>query len=307
MNDVDLPLRSSLGSEPGPSESGGSLLRQAREAAGFSVSELALLLKVSTAKLDALESNRWDLLPDIVFARALASSVCRALQIEIAPILVHFPSLTVPSMKTDESGINAPFRVPGDGLGFAWLSQFQKPGTFAVIVLVFAAVALFLLPDDFLKSSLNEPVVENGNLKTNSIEAVSTDMATNVTNQPSSASEAIDRLPRVDQLTPEKAPATAELKEMATSSLPTTAIASESVTGVVVLKATSASWVEVVDSRGVVQVRKTMVEGEVLGASGEGPLTVVIGRADAVSVEVRGKAFDLTNVIKNNVARFEVK
>lgn len=307
MNDVDLPLRSSLGSEPGPSESGGSLLRQAREAAGFSVSELALLLKVSTAKLDALESNRWDLLPDIVFARALASSVCRALQIEIAPILVHFPSLTVPSMKTDESGINAPFRVPGDGLGFAWLSQFQKPGTFAVIVLVFAAVALFLLPDDFLKSSLNEPVVENGNLKTNSIEAVSTDMATNVTNQPSSASEAIDRLPRVDQLTPEKAPATAELKEIATSSLPATAIASESVTGVVVLKATSASWVEVVDSRGVVQVRKTMVEGEVLGASGEGPLTVVIGRADAVSVEVRGKAFDLTNVIKNNVARFEVK
>ena len=82
---------------------------------------------------------------------------------------------------------------------------------------------------------------------------------------------------------------------------------SGSLVGTVVLKATGASWVEVVDGHGVVQVRKTMAEGEVLGASGESPLSVVIGRADVVAVEVRGKSLNTTQLTKNNVARFEVK
>jgi cytoskeleton protein RodZ len=33
----------------------------------------------------------------------------------------------------------------------------------------------------------------------------------------------------------------------------------------------------------------------------------VIGRANAIQVQVRGQAFDLGAVTKNNVARFEVK
>jgi cytoskeleton protein RodZ len=37
------------------------------------------------------------------------------------------------------------------------------------------------------------------------------------------------------------------------------------------------------------------------------PLAVVVGRADAIEVQVRGLAFDLTSVAKDNVARFEVK
>jgi cytoskeleton protein RodZ len=78
-------------------------------------------------------------------------------------------------------------------------------------------------------------------------------------------------------------------------------------TGLVVLKATAPSWVEIVDARGIVQVRKTMQVGELLGASGNLPLSVVLGRADAVQVQVRGQAFDVKALAKDNVARFEVK
>jgi len=67
------------------------------------------------------------------------------------------------------------------------------------------------------------------------------------------------------------------------------------------------SWVEVVDARGTVQVRKTLSAGEVVGASGVLPLSVVVGRADAMEVQVHGKPFDLPRVSKDNVARFEVK
>jgi cytoskeleton protein RodZ len=34
---------------------------------------------------------------------------------------------------------------------------------------------------------------------------------------------------------------------------------------------------------------------------------VVIGRADVTDVEVRGKTFSLAGIVKDNVARFEVK
>ncbi|HPH15047.1 MAG TPA: helix-turn-helix transcriptional regulator, partial [Burkholderiaceae bacterium] len=67
--------------------SAGALLRQAREAAGLHIAALAVSLKVPVKKLEALESDRLDLLPDAVFARALASSMCRALKIDAAPIL----------------------------------------------------------------------------------------------------------------------------------------------------------------------------------------------------------------------------
>jgi cytoskeleton protein RodZ len=307
MSDIDLALSSSPVSEQVPLESGGSLLRQAREASGLTVSALASLLKVSTAKLDALESNRWDVLPDIVFARALAASVCRALQIEVAPVLAHFPSLAAPRMKTDEAGINTPFRAPGDGLGLAWLSQFRKPGTLAVLILIVAAVALFLVPGDFLKSRFDDSVVESGDVVSASMEAVSIDASTNAPNQTSSVSEAGAQLPVENKTTLDVSPPSVASTEATASPLPLTVNGSGSAAGTVVLKASGASWVEVVDGRGVVQVRKIMAEGEVLGASGDGPLSVVIGRADVVVVEVRGKDFNIANMTKNNIARFEVK
>jgi cytoskeleton protein RodZ len=77
--------------------------------------------------------------------------------------------------------------------------------------------------------------------------------------------------------------------------------------GLVVFKAKGATWVEVIDAKGIVQLRKTLSAGDVASASGALPLSVVIGRADVLEVEVKGKAFSLASIVKDNVARFEVK
>ena len=74
-----------------------------------------------------------------------------------------------------------------------------------------------------------------------------------------------------------------------------------------VFRAKAASWVKVMDIKGSVLLSKTMAEGEVIAVSGDVPLTVVIGRSDAMDVEVRGKLLSLAAVSKENVARFEVK
>ena len=76
---------------------------------------------------------------------------------------------------------------------------------------------------------------------------------------------------------------------------------------VVVFTAKTESWVEATDAKGQVVLRRTLAAGEVVGASGALPLKVVVGRANATQVQIRGKVFDVTAVAKDNVARFEVK
>src|SRR5437870_13153008 len=93
----------------------GALLRRAREAAGLHVAALAVSLKVPVRKLEALEDDRYDLMPDAVFIRGLASSVCRTLKIDPQPVLERLPQTAAPRLITNTDGLNQPFRVPSDG------------------------------------------------------------------------------------------------------------------------------------------------------------------------------------------------
>jgi cytoskeleton protein RodZ len=77
--------------------------------------------------------------------------------------------------------------------------------------------------------------------------------------------------------------------------------------GIVTFRAKGESWVEVTDAKGTVVLRRTLTAGEVAGASGALPLAAVVGKADLTQVQVRGQAFDLNAVARDNVARFEVK
>jgi len=84
---------------------------------------------------------------------------------------------------------------------------------------------------------------------------------------------------------------------------PTTAAAD-----LIVFVAREDSWVTVNDAAGKSLLRRTVQAGETVGLSGALPLSVVIGRASGVDVQVRGKAFDLKPVTRGGgVARFEVK
>jgi cytoskeleton protein RodZ len=50
-----------------------------------------------------------------------------------------------------------------------------------------------------------------------------------------------------------------------------------------------------------------MQAGDVMDFSAAPPYTVVLGKADAARVNVRGKPFDTAPFARSNVARFEVK
>lgn len=282
--------------------SGGAMLRQAREAEGLHVAALAVLLKVPVNKLEALETDRFDLLPDIVFARALAASICRTLKIDPTPILERLPHTMAPDLKTDESGINTPFRVAGDGSGFLFWSQLSKPLVLAVLVLLVGAIVLVFFPvtqlpvDNILKSDVVGVIMPPpAPAPMTSENALPGEVAA-----PLHVSG--EALAGVD------APLAVQPASTASSSgVPGLVSGSPVTTGLLVFKSRGVSWVEVVDASGAVQVRRTLADGETLGASGVMPLSVVVGRVDTTEVQVRGQPFDLTRIAKDNVARFEVK
>ena len=290
MSDAVLPtLRvKDAGSAPRlPPDSAGTLLRRAREAEGLHIVALAVALKVPVKKIEALEADRLHELPDIVFVRALAASVCRALKIAPAPILERLPQSSQPQLKTVETGTKASFRAKGLR-SEAWLwHALSRPYLLAILLLVLGLAALIFLP---IKLSPTTPA--------GSVPAVV---------------ELVAPLPVAAEVTMPASSSTAALPPVSEggptigAAANTTVTGSGLTTGVLVLQASGASWVEVTDAKGVVQLRKTMAQGELQGVSGVLPMAVVLGRAGVMTVQIRGVPFDVGAVTKDNVARFEVK
>jgi cytoskeleton protein RodZ len=284
----------------------GTMLRASREAQGLHIAMLAVSLKVPVAKLEALESDRYDLLPDIVFVRALASSVCRVLKIDAAPILAALPLSQMPKIKTDESGLNAAFNDSASRAGRAWLAQLSKPLVIAVLILLVGILAIVFLPAKTPNDSRSELLTGDKpqvTLGTPTAAEVNAQPAVNPLLPASAAPLTLSSSLSVDlqATTPGQAQ---------TPGLNATVATVEPVGNsgdLLTLQALGASWIEVVDAKGISQSRKTLTKDEVISVSGALPLTVVLGRADLVSVKVRGQPFDAVSIAKDNVARFEVK
>ncbi|MEO5669763.1 MAG: helix-turn-helix domain-containing protein [Ramlibacter sp.] len=299
----------------------GELLRRAREATGLHVAALAVSLKVPVRKLEALEENRWDLLPDSVFVRALASSVCRTLKIDAQPVLDLLPQNAAPRLVRAGDGINTPFRSPGDGAAPTWYDQLTKPVFLVVFALLLGALVLILLPvTQRDEGSSAVPEVRSA-AQTPAIPKPVPAAAPAAAPSPNQEVTAPAGAPVAAKVSPELTPPTAAAAPVATpaakieastaapvaAAQPPGAAAAPPTDGIVVIRTKGPSWVEVTDAKGAVAVRKLLAAGESAGASGALPLQVTIGRADATEVQVRGKAFDLKPVSRDNVARFEVK
>ena len=288
-----------------PQASAGTLLRLAREAAGLHIAALAVSLKVPVKKLEALEADRIDLLPDAVFARALAASVCRTLKIDPGPILASLPQTAFPRLQSQANAINTPFSSPGQGTRATVWNQLSKPVVIAALALVVGALVLVLLPSAE-RALLPGDAGRTGVLPPSPppVAAIADD---------ASPQAALISTPALASTNPANLPILPVGGGLADTASPREAAAllaepaPAAGADTVMLKSKGASWIEVLNAKRVVQLRKTLAAGEAIGVSGVLPLYVTVGRADAVEVQVRGKPFDLAPVTKDNVARFEVR
>lgn len=294
--------------EPVVQASAGALLRAAREAAGLHVAALAVSMKVPVKKLEALEADRFDLLPDAVFVRALASSVCRNLKIDPAQVLSKLPHQDVPRLSASERGLNAPFHAAGESRSLSVPAAFKHPAVLAVLFLLVAALAVVFLPA-WQAEVLSEEAPTPAESVLVAPEAPSVPPETPVAAVVAEPVAPPQPAPALIAAAPVALPAPPMVAASQTVVVPDVkpGIATPVAGQLVVFRVKGSSWVEVTDAKGVVLMRRNLAEGEAAGISGALPLSVVVGRADVTEVEVRGKAFNLAAFARDNVARFEVK
>lgn len=316
--------------------SAGSLLRAAREAQGLHIAALAAAIKVSPRKLEALEADRYDELPDTTFTRALAQAVARSLKIDPRPVLERLPAAGPQPLAPGDGGLNQPFRDSGPR---AVASGGSEPGfggwrpmLWAAGLLLLAAALLYFLPLGGLAGLAG---LGERDSRTEAPEA-----GVSATTSPSASAP----LPLDADPTPGAASAawpTPGVAASATAALPTggagasaaaasasgpmletvfaapsPAAVGESVAapasepppaGVLVLRSTEASWIEVVDARGRTLLSRTLLPGEQLGLDGTLPFAVVVGNAEATELVFRGQKVDLAARGRDNVARLQLR
>lgn len=282
-------------------------LKEAREAAGLHIAALAAALKVPVKKLEALEAGRYSELPDLTFARALASSACRQLKVDPAPILQQIPLGTSPKLGDHGHALNAPFNSGRDEEPINPLSWLSRPALLAAIALLLGALVIVFLPRAETPpavANVAEPVMPEPVVVAEPVAA----------QEPTSAAVQEGVLSvSTDQASPAVVPGSAHAAAVpadtaalpvATSAAP---VAVPNAGSLLSIAATGESWVEVVNGSGTVVAKRLLQAGEVIDFSAAPPYTVVLGKADAAQVNVRGKPFDTAPFARSNVARFEVK
>ena len=306
---------------PAAAVSAGALLRQARQAQGVALGDLAATLKVPVEKLQALEDEDWQRLPDVVFLRALAQTICRTLHLEAAPVLALLPQQKVTAL-APQGGLNAPMRERGVPSILATNTQ-HSPWPWVVLLLIVLGGGGYLgvqwmapewvrgvsttvpAPSDPAGDSpLFSPAVpeegDGGGMGNMGDVAQAGEVPT-----VQAAALMQPALPEEEGAQPGfAAPATAPAAEPAAAPA---AQAAASVSPVLRITAKGATWVQVLDAQQRLLIEKILQDGEVFSTSAPKPLTVAVGKADLATVEVNGAPFDVQAVARSNVARFEVK
>jgi cytoskeleton protein RodZ len=257
------------------------LLRQARRAQGLEIAALAAAMKVAPRKLELLESDRFDELHDATSVRALAQSVCRALRIDAAPVMALLPQGQSMGLEHINQGLNTPFRErPASALPMDW-TMLAKPIVWAPVLIALAAAALYWFPSDLFGpsrvSSRPVPVAE-----------------------PVAAAAAASAPPATVVETVYSAP---PQPESPGSSAPPVA----TVNGLLQLRTTAQSWVEVQDGRGQMLLSRMIQPGETVGLDGPLPMRVKIGNSAGTQLMFRGELVELTPFSRENVAKLELK
>lgn len=287
----------------GQSGSAGALLRQAREQAGLHIGALAVALKVPVKKIEALESDRLDLLPDAVFARALTGSICRHLKVDATPILELLPQLRSAALRGTSSQLETPFHYGGASSRNALPAALGNPVVLVSGFLVIGALALWFWPTEPTVIATETPALSVANVMPSLVGLPGAE-------SPGTGANVAAPVPAPAALAttdPVKVVAPAESSGSMAEAVKAPDVGVSNPVGVVQFRASGQSWVEVTDATGTVQLRKTLEAGDTAGASGVLPLRVVVGRANLTTVQVRGQKFELLPLSKDNVARFEVR
>ena len=263
----------------------GSLLRQARLAQGLHIGALAASIKVTQRKLELLESDQFDQLPDATFTRALAQAVCRTLKVDAAPVLALLPPPLSHRLEQISEGLNTPFADrPGRLVPREWASV-ATPALWLAALLVLGTAVLYFLPAGW-----------------SFVPKVSDVKATVAAPAPAAASMTVSRVETT-------APPQAAASEPAAAAPPAASepVPNAAAARLVEVRTTASSWIEITDASGQAVLSRLLQAGEAVPLDGALPMKVRIGNASGTQLSFRGQPVALAPFTRDNIARLELK
>ncbi|MDZ7858489.1 helix-turn-helix domain-containing protein [Sphaerotilus sp.] len=315
MSDVTPP--------PAGSPSAGALLRAARQARGLEIDALAQVLKVPERKLVSLEADRHDELPGLSFVRSLAQSYARQVGLDAAQVLAMLPSAGPPPQQQLENvsrGLQTPYREGAGSNPFgrsgAGLPEWLKPAYLVPAVVLLAALAFWFAPPmQTMFGAIGWPASDTDLAGTSTTSEVlpvaASPSGASAAGVPGVLVSAPTAVVPVSAASVPSVPVVPAVSETVHSTppepAPTEASAPPSVSGVVVVRTTGESWIEVRDAAGAVLLSRTVLPGEVVGLDGPLPMRLKAGIASVTQVSLRGEPFSLAPFTRGNVATAIIK
>lgn len=301
----------------------GAMLRQAREAQGLQLEALAAAIKVTPAKLQALEAGRLGELPDLTFARALAQTVCRALKTDAAPVLAQMPGATPSRLERVDEGLNTPMPERGHGLASAFWAAggdwapWQRPVPWLAGLLLVAAAAFVLVPRR-VADNASEAGAESMSDRGATAPAVAVPGAASGVPAPAGSAVVLPASAPVESaVAPAAVPLASSAAVQATSAVASTpsttpasagaAVATLTAADGLALRAVQDTWVQVSDANGRVLVSRLVTAGETLAFDAPAPLKLRIGNVRGTELVFRGRPVDLDPYRRDNVASLTLR
>lgn len=310
--------------------SSGDRLRQAREAAGLSRGEVAMQMRLSERKIQALEEDNYELFPSETFVSGYLRSYAKVLGLPESDFIRPVSSTQLPPVLTSSSGKNKqassmdlPVRmvtyaiivVMLVSLGMWWISQRDK----VVVKFVDQAVVaqeqvgnavVTVIEEQHAAPSVSEV---NDGAADGAASATPLDNATDMLSNVDATAQQESTPPLVDPA----APPTVVLPKVKAETQ-TAVIAEEPEvpapppltddipSSKLVIEYQSDSWTEVDDSAGRRLVYGLMPAGQTLELKGEAPFRVFLGYADGVIIHYNNELFEHTAYHRGEIARFRV-
>ena len=278
----------------------GPTLKAAREERGLSISEVAHSLKFAPRQLEALEQERFDLLPGGTFVRGMVRSYARLLKLEADPLV---------------EGIAGHFHAPDAGILAARYSQpvpFSDSARRSTFVYLGVSVAVL-----GLGSLVAYQWYRDHRAATQVAMKRAPEKRAVAAAQP--APQVLPAAPKPQPKTPEEPPRAEAVVKVASAAPVVSSAASAPMkiekppvavskvaTGShrLVIRCEEEAWIEVKDANDRMLVSSLNPKGCERVVQSRGPLTLVIGNAQHVRILHNDRPVDLAPHTKLSIARF---
>ncbi|WP_230969320.1 RodZ domain-containing protein [Nitrogeniibacter aestuarii] len=322
----------------------GDVLRSTREAQGHTVADVAQALKLTQRQVDALESERFELLPGAAFARGFLRNYAKLLGLDPEPLLqslartdgVGSPELApVCNAEGTMPAGNDGFRPFGALVAFAaiillgavalgwyfdWFAQPRETGDTADAMETPVApapvtpvppsidVTPVVIPDDAPALPADAPVgmPDSSTVESDGV-GVPGEAVPGDGVAPGVGGDAVAPAGEAPQPAPETTAAPEAQSTAAEAAGVTSTAEAGEPTQRLVFRFSGESWVEVRDASNKIIFARTNRPGSVQEIQGEPPFRLVVGNAKDVALEYKGKAVDLAPHTKISVARLTVE